>query len=281
MGKGMATNLLKAGYKLNIHTRTKEKANELFKLGAVWRNSIKELVQESNVIITMVGSPKDVEDIYFSEAGILENAKRDTFLIDMTTSKPSLAKRLYQSALTKNLLSLDAPVSGGEKGAKQGKLTIMVGGDKSTYHQCLSIFNSMGKNIVYKGLAGSGQYTKMCNQMAMAANMLGVCEAIIFAKKAGMDPRKVIKTISNGTSSSWVIENLALQMIDGDYRPGFYVKHLVKDLEIALESAQEMNIFTPNLELSLSLFRELADMGEGNNGTRILMKLYEMKSGLV
>ncbi|MFD1040577.1 NAD(P)-dependent oxidoreductase [Virgibacillus byunsanensis] len=278
MGNAMAKNLLKIGYSVIVYTRTKEKAENLLNLGAIWKNSIQELVSTSDVIISMVGSPKDVEEVYFSDSGILENAKQGTLLIDMTTSKPSLAKRIFQAAHSKKLLTLDAPVSGGENGAKQGTLSIMTGGTEEAYKQSLPILEAMGKNIIYKGKAGSGQFTKMCNQMAMANNMMGVCEAIILAEKSGMDPKSVIDTMSVGTSNSWVMGNLAYKMIEGDFTPGFYVKHLIKDLTIALESAQELNVAAPGLELCLRLFKELEGMGEGDNGTRALIKLYKIKS---
>ena len=278
MGKAMAENLMESGYSVIVYTRNKEKADNLLNQGATWKNSVRELASASNVIISMVGSPKDVEEIYFSETGILENAKQGTLLIDMTTSKPSLAKRIFQAAQPKNLLTLDAPVSGGENGAKQGTLSIMAGGTEEAYKRSLPILKAMGKKIIYKGTAGSGQFTKMCNQTAMATNMIGVCEAIILAEKSGLDSKSVIDMMSAGTSNSWVMENLAYKMIEGDFKPGFYVKHLIKDLTIALESAQELNAYTPGLELCLKLFKELEDMGEGDNGTRVLLKLYETKS---
>ncbi|OZU87218.1 oxidoreductase [Virgibacillus indicus] len=278
MGKAMAKNLMQDNHNVNVYTRTKERAMDLIDLGAIWKNSVQELVIDSDVIISMVGSPKDVKKIYFNETGILKNAKKNTLLIDMTTSKPSLAKRISETASAKNLLALDAPVSGGENAAKQATLSIMAGGTKSAYERAIPLLKAMGKKVVYMGSAGSGQFTKMCNQMAMANNVVGVCEAIILAKKSGMDPKCVIDTMYAGTSNSWVMENLAYKMIEGDFRPGFYVKHLVKDLTIALESAKELNASAPGLELCLSLFRELEGMGEGSNGTRVLVKLYENKS---
>lgn len=275
MGRGMVSNLINANYTVNIYTRTKEKSSELVQLGAQWKNNIADLTKDSDIIITMVGNPIDVEEVYFSEKGIFNNAEKEMIFIDMTTSKPSLAKRIYEEALTNKGYALDAPVSGGENGAKKGLLTIMVGGDESIYNKVLPVLHELGQEIVLMGNAGSGQYTKMCNQIGMAANMIGVCEAIISAKRAGMDPKHVIQTISSGSSSSWVMKNLANQMIDGNYEPGFYVKHLIKDLRIALETAQEMDISTPGLELSLSLFEQLSDMGEEDNGTRAIMKLYD------
>ncbi|MFD1778934.1 NAD(P)-dependent oxidoreductase [Fredinandcohnia salidurans] len=275
MGSAMAKNLLLSGYKLNIYTRSKEKASELIKLGAIWRESVREVTLDSDVIITMVGLPSDVENLYLKKDGIIEAAKRDTLVIDMTTSKPSLAKMIFQKALLKGILALDAPVSGGEDGAKNGSLTIMVGGSEVDFHKALPILETMGKNIYYEGTAGAGQYTKICNQVAMANNMVGLCESIILSKKAGLDPKGILRTLTKGTSNSWVMENLAHKMIEGDFKPGFYVKHLIKDLTIAYETFKEMNVDAPGLKLSLSLFKQLADMGEENNGTRALIKVYE------
>lgn len=275
MGKGMITNLIHANYTVNIYTRTKEKASSLVQIGAHWKDSIAELTKSSDVVITMIGTPADVEDVYFGEEGILKNANEGMFFIDMTTSKPSLAKKITEEALRKKGYALDAPVSGGETGANNGMLTIMVGGDEEAYNTMLPILSVLGEKIVLMGQAGSGQYAKMCNQIAMAANMIGVCESITCAKKSGMDTRHIIDTISTGSSSSWVMNNLAHQMMDGDYKPGFYVKHLIKDLTIAQETAKELDISTPSLDVSLSLFKQLADIGEENNGTRAIMKLYE------
>jgi 3-hydroxyisobutyrate dehydrogenase len=274
MGKSMAANLLNSGYKMNVYNRTKAKAEELLSIGANWCENVKELATKSDVIITIVGYPQDVEEVYFGEDGIIENAKEGTYLIDMTTSKPSLAKQIFDAAKRKNLFALDAPVSGGDVGAKNGTLTIMVGGEEKVFDAVLPILKVMGKNIQLQGPAGSGQHTKMANQIKIASNMIGVCEAIAYAKKAGLDPAKVLDSISTGAAGSWSLSNLAPRMINGDFAPGFYIKHFIKDMKIALESAKEMGLLTPGLELSLSLYEELAEKGEEDSGTQALIKLF-------
>lgn len=274
MGKSMARNLLKAGYTVNVYTRTKAKAEQLLQLGATWMDSVKELASSSSVIITIVGYPQDVEEVYFGNNGIIENAREGTYVIDMTTSKPSLAVKIYEHAKTRNLHALDAPVSGGDIGARDGKLAIMVGGDSDAFHAVLPILKVMGQNIILQGKAGSGQHTKMVNQIKIASNMIGVCEAIAYAKKAGLDPHKVLETITTGAAGSWSLSNLAPRMINEDYAPGFYVKHFIKDMKIALESAKEMGLMTPGLELSLSLYEQLAESGEEDSGTQALIKLF-------
>ncbi|GAB3791078.1 NAD(P)-dependent oxidoreductase [Virgibacillus kimchii] len=275
MGKSMAANLQKAGYSIAVYTRTKEKAEELIEMGAAWKNTVAELAASSDVIITMVGYPHDVENVYFGENGILEKAKPGTYIVDMTTSKPALAARIYEEAKTKGLYAMDAPVSGGDVGAKNGKLTIMVGGDKAHFDVLFPIFKIMGENIILQGGAGAGQHTKLANQITIASNMIGVSEAIVYAKRAGLDPTQVLDSITAGAAGSWSLSNLAPRMINGDYAPGFYVKHFIKDMTIALESAEEMGLSTPGLALSLKLYKELAEKGYNDNGTQALIKLFE------
>lgn len=278
MGKSMVANLLKANYDVNIYTRTKSKAEELIEKGAVWKDSVAELANASDIIITMVGYPSDVEEVYFGEHGILENAKEGSYVIDMTTSKPSLAIDIYQQAKAKNIHALDAPVSGGDIGARNGTLAIMVGGDQEAFDHVLPIFEVLGENIILQGEAGAGQHTKLANQITIASNMIGVCEAIVYAKKAGLDPTRVLDSITTGAAGSWSLSNLAPRMIKGDYAPGFFVKHFIKDMTIALEAAEEMGLSTPGLSLSLKLYKELAEMGESDSGTQALIKLFERQS---
>jgi len=277
MGKSMAANLQNAGYSIAVYTRTKEKAEELIKQGAAWKNTIAELSRSVDVIITMVGYPNDVEDVYFNKNGILESAKSGSYIIDMTTSKPDLAEKIYTEAKRKGLYAMDAPVSGGDIGAKNGKLAIMVGGDKEHFGVVSPLFNIMGENIILQGEAGAGQHTKLANQITIASNMIGVSEAIIYAKKAGLDPVRVLDSITSGAAGSWSLSNLAPRMIQGDFAPGFYVKHFIKDMTIALESAQEMGLSTPGLALSLDLYKELAEKGENDSGTQALIKLFDEK----
>lgn len=273
MGKSMARNLQIAGYPLHIYTRTKEKAQPLIEAGAIWKETIADLANSSDVIITIVGYPNDVEEVYLSENGILHHAKKGTYVIDMTTSKPSLAIDIYEQAKLKSIHALDAPVSGGDVGARNGTLAIMVGGEQHVFNKLLPIFEILGENIILQGEAGAGQHTKLANQIAIASNMIGVCEAIIYAEKAGLDPTEVLKSISTGAAGSWSLSNLAPRMIEDDYSPGFFVKHFIKDMIIAIESAEEMGLTTPGLSLSLELYQKLAQMGEENSGTQALIKL--------
>lgn len=231
MGKSMAGHFIKAGYEVHVYTRTKAKAEELLQQGAIWQDSPGQVAQHSNVIITMVGFPSDVEEVYLGQQGILNQAKPGSCLIDMTTSSPMLAVKIYNEALKHQLAALDAPVSGGDIGAKEAKLSIMVGGDKDVFDKLLPLFEIIGSNIVYQGQAGAGQHTKMCNQIAIASNMIGVCEALVYAKKAGLDPSTVLSSIASGAAGSWSLSNLAPRIIAGNYAPGFYVKHLLKTWE--------------------------------------------------
>lgn len=280
MGKSMVNNLLNAGYQVSIYTRTKTKAEQLIQQGADWENSVANLSRKVDVIMTMVGYPKDVEEIYFGDDGILESAKEGTYLVDMTTSKPSLAKDIFNQAKDKNLKVLDAPVSGGDVGAKNGTLAIMAGGEQDVFENVLPIFKVLGENIILQGPAGAGQHTKMSNQITIASNMIGVCEAIMYAKKAGLNPSRVLDSITTGAAGSWSLSNLAPRMIQKDDEPGFYVKHFIKDMKIAIEAAQEMGLETPGLALSLKLYEELAANGEEDSGTQALIKLFESKVSL-
>ncbi|MBC5636941.1 NAD(P)-dependent oxidoreductase [Ornithinibacillus sp. BX22] len=275
MGKSMVLNLLSAGYPVAVYTRTKEKAQSLLEQGAAWKDSVAQLAAESEVIISIVGYPQDVEQVYFGENGIIENANTGTYIIDMTTSKPSLAKEIYNKAAEKGIHALDAPISGGDIGARNGTLAIMVGGDQVAFDTVYPIFEAMGSNIVLQGEAGAGQHTKLSNQIAIATNMIGVCEAIVYAKKAKLDPVRVLDTITTGAAGSFSLSKLGPRMIEGDLAPGFYVKHFIKDMKIALESAEEMGLSTPGLALSLQLYEELAEKGEEDSGTQALIKLFD------
>ncbi|WP_077328346.1 NAD(P)-dependent oxidoreductase [Virgibacillus siamensis] len=275
MGKSMAQNLLDAGYSIHVYTRTKQKAAELLENGAAWKDSVAELAQASDLVITMVGYPSDVERVYFGSGGILENARAGTYVIDMTTSKPALATEIYNRASERGLHAMDAPVSGGDVGAKNGTLAIMTGGEQNVFDDIFPIFDVLGENIILQGEAGAGQHTKLANQIAIATNMIGVCEAIVYAKKAGLNPSRVLDSISTGAAGSFSLSKLAPRMLKGDYAPGFYVKHFIKDMAIALESAKDMGFSAPGLKLSLELYRELAEKGEEDSGTQALIKLFE------
>ncbi len=275
MGQSMAKNILRAGYPLQVYTRTKKKAEQLIEQGAVWKNTVQELASDCDVIITIIGYPQDVEQVYLGQDGIIQSSRPGTYIIDMTTSKPALAKKIYEEAKGKKLFALDAPVSGGDIGAREARLAIMVGGDKDAYEYCLPIFETMGQNIVYQGGAGSGQHTKMCNQIAIAAGMIGVCEAIAYAESSGLDPANVLKSISTGAAGSWSLSNLAPRMLADDFEPGFFVKHFIKDMGIALEESGNMDLQTPGLKLAHDLYEKLAQSGEENSGTQALIKLWK------
>ena len=275
MGHSMAGHLLDAGHTMHLYTRTKSKAEDLLAKGAVWEDTVAGLARNCEVIISIVGYPADVEEIYLGEGGILANAPAGTLAIDMTTSDPGLAARLWGQGQEKQINVLDAPVSGGDLGARNATLSIMVGGDEESFNHALPILEIMGQNIVYQGPAGSGQHTKMANQIAIAAGMVAVCESLAYAKKSGLDPETVLKSIGQGAAGSWSLNNLGPRIIKEDDQPGFFVKHFIKDMGIALESARRMNLDTPGLDLAFSLYEKLAEQGFENNGTQALYKLFQ------
>jgi 3-hydroxyisobutyrate dehydrogenase len=275
MGQSMAGHILDAGYDLLVYNRTKEKAKNLIERGAVWKDDPRSLAEGSDVVITMVGYPADVEQVYLGKGGLLEGARPGAVLIDMTTSSPGLAVKIAEAARAKGVDVLDAPVSGGDRGAREATLSIMVGGDEKVFNDMAPLFNIMGKGIVLQGGPGSGQHTKMSNQIAIASGMMGVCEAVVYAKKAGLDPDRVLSSISAGAAGSWSLSNLAPRMLKGDFAPGFFVKHLIKDMKIALEEARAMGMETPGLARTLELYEELAALGYENDGTQALYRLYD------
>ena len=274
MGAGMARRLLEAGHQLTVYTRTRQRAESLLASGASWADSPGKAASGAEVVITIVGFPADVESVYFGVDGILSSASTGAILIDMTTSRPDLARRIAAAADERGCRALDAPVSGGDVGAREGRLSIMVGGTQETFDAARPVFEVMGTNIVLQGPAGSGQHTKMCNQIAIASGMVGVCEAMAYAEAAGLDPQTVLSSIGAGAAASWSLTNLAPRIISGDFAPGFYVKHFIKDLSIALSSAVDMGLRTPGLELAKSLYEKLASQGGDLLGTQGLYQLY-------
>lgn len=275
MGKSMAGHLQKAGFRLVVYTRTKEKAADLLESGAEWANSPKEVAQKANVVFTIVGYPYDVEETYLGENGLIANGKQGSYFIDMTTSSPSLAVKISTEAKKHQIHTIDAPVSGGDIGARDAKLSIMVGGEEEAFTDVLPLLEKLGTNIVYQGKAGSGQHTKMANQIAIASNMIGVTEAIIYAEKAGLNPDTVLKSISSGAAGSWSLSNLVPRMLKGDFDPGFYIKHFIKDMKIALDEVEQMGMEAPGLTLSKSIYDQLAEKGEENNGTQAIYKYWK------
>ena len=275
MGKSMVRNLMKAGYEVAVYTRTKSKITDVIEEGAVWCEDIKTCVEDKDVIITIVGYPKDVEEVYFGHDGILNNVKEGSIVIDMTTTSPKLSVKIYNEAKHKNIKALDAPVSGGDVGAKNGTLSIMVGGDEVVFEECRDILSCMGSNIIYEGRAGSGQHTKMANQIAIAGAVSGVCEAITYARKAGLDVEKMLNSISEGAAGSWQMSNMAPRMIDGDFAPGFYIKHFIKDMKIAEEECKEFESELVVLNKVLEMYEKLEENNLGDLGTQALIKYYE------
>lgn len=275
MGGPMAGHLMSAGYALQVFNRTRSKAVELLDAGAVWKDAPAELCSDCDVIFTMVGFPSDVEEVYLVPQGLLGQVKPDTILVDLTTSSPELAVRIAEGAEAKGAHALDAPVSGGDKGAREATLSMMVGGDRAVFDRLEPLWTLLGKRIVYQGPAGCGQHCKMCNQVTVAANMIGVCEALAYAEKSGLDPMTVLESISSGAAGSWLLSNLAPRILEGDYEPGFYVKHFIKDMGIALESATAMGVQLPGLELASDLYRLLAERGFGDEGTQALTRMYQ------
>lgn len=274
MGKSLVKHLLNANHEVTIYTRTKEKADELLKEGAKMVSSPREVAKQVEILFTMVGYPRDVEEVYFGDNGILQIDNTNLTVIDMTTSTPTLAKKIDEKAKEKGMQSLDAPVSGGDIGAQFGKLSIMCGGEKSTFDQVLPILNLFGETILYQGTAGAGQHTKMCNQITIATGMIGVCEAMAYGRKAGLDLDQVLRSISTGAAGSWSLSNLAPRMIAGNNEPGFYIKHFVKDMRIALEEADKMDLQLPGLTLAKSLYEDLINEGYAENGTQALINSY-------
>ncbi|MCM3110322.1 NAD(P)-dependent oxidoreductase [Lederbergia lenta] len=275
MGKGMVRNLLKAGHVVYVYSRTKQKAEDIIAEGAKWKETPKEVAISAEIIITMVGYPHDVEAVYFGDDGLIAGADKETITIDMTTSTPTLAKKIYAKAKQCGFKALDAPVSGGDIGAKNGTLSIMVGGEQETYNAVYPVLSIMGENIVYQGEAGAGQHTKMCNQIAIASNMIGVTEAIVYAKKSGLNPENVLKSISQGAAGSWSMSNLIPRVLKEDYSPGFFIKHFIKDMGIALDEAQNMNLDLPGLKLAKEMYDTLAAEGEEDRGTQALIKYWK------
>lgn len=274
MGRSMAGHLLTAGYRLRVHNRTREKASDLLDAGATWFDSAGEAAAEADVVITMLGFPQDVESSYLGAQGILARARPGTLHLDMTTSSPALAKRIASAAQQREQIALDAPVSGGDIGAKEARLVIMVGGEKAGFDRAQPLLQLMGKNIAHLGPAGSGQFCKMANQIAVAVGMLAWCEALAFARKAGLDPLAVHGSISGGAAGSWSLTQLAPRALAGNFAPGFYVKHIIKDMRIALESAAELQLELPGLAQAKQLYEQVAQRGWEDCGTQALYRLY-------
>ncbi|NXZ59595.1 NAD(P)-dependent oxidoreductase [Listeria monocytogenes] len=274
MGSSMAGHLLEAGYEVLVYIRTKTKAEDLLEKGALWIKTPGELANKVDILISMVGYPKDVEELYLGENGFLENLAVGTVAIDMTTSSPALAKKMAEFGREKGIGVLDAPVSGGDIGAKNGTLAIMVGGSEDVFLKVKPIFDILGSSVILQGDAGAGQHTKMVNQIAIASNMIGVTEAIIYAEAAGLNPSSVLDSISGGAAGSWSLANLIPRVLKDDFSPGFFIKHFIKDMGIAISEAKQMGLELPGLTLAEKMYQTLAEQGLSEEGTQALIKYY-------
>lgn len=280
MGISMAQHLIDKGYNLTVYNRTASKAQSLIQAGASWAKTPAEVAQSAEIIFTMVGFPQDVEEVYFGNTGIFQAVKRGAILIDMTTTLPSLAQKIDLAATERGAFEIDAPVSGGDVGARNGTLSIMVGGNEAAVKTVMPLFNILGKQIVYQGKAGAGQHTKMCNQIVIAGTMIGVCESLLYGFKAGLDLETMLSSIGGGAASCWTLSNLAPRVIQGNFEPGFYVEHFIKDMEIALKEASQFNIALPGLALVHQLYKAVQAQGNGRKGTQALYLALKSISGL-
>ena len=274
MGQGMVANLLKAGHEVTVYTRTKAKADGLLALGAKWASSPAESARGADIAISMVGYPDDVEEVWRGPQGFMSSAKPGCVLIDMTTSSPALARSLAAEAAAKGFGPLDAPVSGGDRGAREGTLTIMAGGAQQDFDFAQPVFAAMGKTIVLQGAPGTGQLCKLANQIGIASGMIAMAEALAFARATGLNLETTLRSISGGGASSWALLNLAPRVLKGDFATGFYVKHFVKDIGLALDVCREQKVSLPGLELAAKLYAEVVAAGEGDAGTQALARLY-------
>ena len=270
MGSSMCGHLMAAGFSATVYNRTKEKADELVAQGAHWADSPRAVAQESDVIFTIVGFPSDVRAVVLGEEGCLAGAEAGNILVDMTTSEPSLAVEIAEAAQAKGMHSVDAPVSGGDVGAREARLSIMIGGEKEVVDALQPCWDVMGKTIVYQGGAGAGQHTKMVNQTLIATNMIGVCEALLYGHKAGLDLPTVMESVASGAAGSWSLSNLGTRIIDNNFDPGFFVEHFIKDMGIALDESKRMGLSLPGLALAHQLYLSLQSQGHGRDGTHAL-----------
>ncbi len=271
MGRSMCGHLLKAGYQVTVFNRTKSKADSMIELGAKWADSPKAVAEASDVVFSMVGFPTDVRETILGREGVLVGLHSGSILVDMTSSQPSLAVEIAQVASSRGVYALDAPVSGGDVGAREARLSIMVGGDEAAFEKLIPLWNLMGKTIQYHGAAGAGQHCKLTNQILVAGIMVSMCEALIYAYRSGLNVENALVSVSSGAAGSWSLSNLGPRILRGDFAPGFYVEHFVKDLAIAIEETKRMNLKLPGLEVCEQLYRSLKDQGDGRLGTQSLI----------
>ena len=274
MGKSMVRNLMKAGFELHIYARTKSKVEDVISEGAAFHESISECVKDCEAVITIVGFPKDVEEVYFDEGNILDSAREGTYLIDMTTTSPMLAQKIYEAGTKKGFHVLDAPVTGGDTGAKAGTLSILAGGRREDYEACRPLFEAMGTNINYQGEAGCGQHAKLANQIMIAGTLSGVCEAMSYAKAQGLDLQTLLDSVATGAAGSKQLDAFGVKIMNGDYAPGFFMKHFIKDMNLAVEEADAQGLDLKILKQVLANYRTL-EAEYGDLGTQTLIKFYE------
>jgi 3-hydroxyisobutyrate dehydrogenase len=275
MGRWMCQHLMTKGYKATVYNRSRDKAKPLVEQGAAWADTPKQVAAQSDIVFAIVGFPKDVREVFLGPQGALAGSKPGTRLVDMTTSEPSLAREIYEAAKAKQVHAIDAPVSGGDVGAKNAALSIMVGGDADAVAAVQPCLECMGKTIVHQGPAGSGQHTKMVNQILIASNMVGVCEALLYAYKSGLDAKTVLQSVGVGAAGSWSLNNLGPRIIDRNFEPGFFVEHFIKDMGIALDEAKRMGLVLPGLALANQLYLAVQAQGYGRKGTHALMLALE------
>ena len=280
MGTSMCGHLMNAGFAVTVYSRTKQKADALIAKGAMWAASPKEVAQNSDVIFSIVGFPSDVRAVMLGDDGALAGSKAGNVLVDMTTSQPSLAVEIYAAAQSKGMHSVDAPVSGGDIGARNAALSIMIGGDAEVVVALQPLWDAMGKTIVHQGGAGAGQHTKMVNQILIATGMIGVCEALLYGYKSGLDLTTILKSVGSGAAGSWSLTNLGPRVIANNFDPGFFVEHFIKDMGIALEESRRMGLSMPGLALGQQLYLAVKAQGFGRNGTHALMLALANLSGI-
>lgn len=278
MGKSMVRNLMKADYEVNIYARNKEKVLDIIGEGAIFHENIAECVKGCEAVITIVGYPQDVEDVYFGEGKIIESADPGAYLIDMTTTSPELDSKISEIGVSKGLHVLDAPVTGGDRGARAGTLSILVGGEKADFDECLELFKAMGENITYYGPSGSGQHAKLANQILQAGALSGVCEALSYAKEKGLDPDAFLKGAMTGAGRSFMLESYGPRIIDEDFAPGFFIDFFIKDMKLAYEAASESGLELKVLKQALENYEQLAERGYGRLGMQGLAKFYDRES---
>jgi 3-hydroxyisobutyrate dehydrogenase len=274
MGTSMARHLLGAGHRLRVHTRTRARAKAVLDLGARWAATPAEAAENADVACSMVGYPEDVEAVHLGPSGTLAAGRRPGLVIDFTTSSPAVARRLAEAASAHAVEALDAPVSGGDVGARNAALSIMCGGTERAFQHALPILSAVGKTIVYQGPAGAGQHTKMVNQLLIAGSMLGLAEALAYARRSGLDPARVLESVGGGAAASWSLANLAPRVLKGDFAPGFFCEHFLKDLRIALAEARAMGLALPCAEAAERTYASLCEAGFARSGTQAVVHAY-------